>query len=471
MTDALPDNIPSPEGEFLRNPYVVIEIPNPNDPQLSSRAEFLNICLQAMPIADRYARSVSAYNENQGEAQDFLSEDSPLHIATLIMEYSNISKAAKTLHMNEQRGVKSISDISIVIGNRLRNYLEVDTEADRQQSERIAAQIAENVPEEQREQPKLHYRKRYPVDEGEDETLVISNMDDIREYLVNRSKQVDRLVPSDQQDTAFRESPSVVRLNTPEDFDMYMEIIGEINHDLDNPLTLVYPAVEMVADGVPLQDVKDIIDIGINQMGSTVQASIDHALKKYTKEEMNEQKIIKILEDWRSNLAGYGITLELDQESLSQFGQTIWSKNWFKALLGNLGPNADKGYNVRDENLANSDNPPEILPPRTMHVSGRKVERDGIVYGELIFRDENGLGYPGEIVTEGFEHGNSYWGSDNVAGTGVGMNNHAQVLHNEYGGYIIPRVYREQEKVVDGVRIPGGKIIGAETIVGLPLSS
>ena len=69
---------------------------------------------------------------------------------------------------------------------------------------------------------------------------------------------------------------------------------------------------------------------------------------------------------------------------------------------------------------------------------------------DFIFED-NGPGFPDDIVRNGFSEGRTEWKDSSIKGTGIGMAYHAKILREHYGGDLIPE-YRTDGQ---GNRIPG----------------
>lgn len=175
----------------------------------------------------------------------------------------------------------------------------------------------------------------------------------------------------------------------------------------------------------------------------------DNILDMYPRKSEYASIIIERLYWLDDQLSRMGIKLLQGSKDPSDKGpQVVWPFYWFDIVCLDIVQNVGRAY-------AEEKGKHKIL---SVHYEN-SVTSNGTPAIDFIFED-NGPGFPDDIIENGFIEGFSHWPNAKIQGTGTGMAYDTIIFRENYGGDIIPA------KRLDA---KGRPIPGARLIVRLPL--
>ncbi len=152
----------------------------------------------------------------------------------------------------------------------------------------------------------------------------------------------------------------------------------------------------------------------------------------------------------RNFLTSYGIKLEEvkedDPKESSDVAVRVDNGILFRLAL-NVAQNSIKAAKVKGEG--------EVDPDYLVRTRSESSE-DGSV---KIIIEDNGPGYPTEIIRRGFESGQSSWSEKSLTGEGVGLAALASSVSETMGGRLYP----------ENIKDESGKVVGSRLILQLPV--
>lgn len=227
------------------------------------------------------------------------------------------------------------------------------------------------------------------------------------------------------------------------DLEDRLSIAGTIIHDIRSPMSTVYGYLEIIAMGEADPKYAEKVFLGLKKTAANVEYCLSLLENPYPKETISVNDFLNTL---NANSHFGRIQVE-SPPNLLQDTKITWSKTWSDSLASNIMQNIAKAYKSAGA---------LVWFPATTDL--KIVEKNGQKMLQVSIEDQ-GTGFPDEIVANGFQPSVTIW--KNAEGTGIGMYSQLRALRDHYRGDIIP------ENVFD----ESGKVTGARLNILFPLTS
>ncbi len=248
---------------------------------------------------------------------------------------------------------------------------------------------------------------------------------------------------------------TTIAKESPEEISVLQKNLGGILHDIGNPLSVTnqYSLIATEAHtnnetDFNYQEATSSILRSFARMSQAIENGNNILNKKYSKEPLMATDLYAELQKYfYSTRPALNITIQKPSDIPDV--TTQWSPAWLGQLTDNIIQNTQKAYRAAGEMGKPIDKP-------TLAISFQSEDPHHI---DILY-DDNGTGFPPDIVEGGFKSGRTQW-EGGVKGTGTGMAFHADTLEKQYGGKLIPT------NRIDA----NGTILGGRLIVRLPITT
>ncbi len=287
--------------------------------------------------------------------------------------------------------------------------------------------------------------------ESEDKNELLDAMRDLNHYKRDSKKDRASLHARIKQTISTNPPTTTIVKESSEEIHVLQKELDGILHDIGNPFGAILGFSTFAIEDAPNFDYEKftpIIQNAFTRISHAIENGNNILNKTYPKEPLTAENLRYYLYK-RGSPSDLTIKVPKAGEYPEIPGATQWSPAWLEQLTDNIIQNTQKAYRAAGEMGKPIDKP-------TLAISFQSEDPHHI---DILY-DDNGTGFPQDIVEGGFKSGRTQW-EGGVQGTGTGMAFHADTLEKEYGGKLIPT------NRIDA----NGTILGGRLIVRLPINT